>query len=95
MKELFLNNVSVVDADATSQNVKDFFSTIGRTLNASLPSTCQPPGGHTIPTNQSSFFLFPVTFVQYERIIRNLKLTKNYISTISIKPFKSVSYYLL
>ena len=25
-------------------------------LNASLPSACQPPAGHTVPTNQSSFF---------------------------------------
>ena len=79
----------LTDRQDIANSFANFFSNIGRNLDNDLATHEGNPTSN-INYNPRSFFIFPVTPIECEIIISNLKETKTHIDEFPIKLFKSV-----
>lgn len=90
IRELIVNDVPIVSGGEIADALNDFFASVGTNLEDSLPPPPQV-APRVAPSQIRSFFLFPVSLDECNKIIQNLKITKTSIDYIPVKLFKSIS----
>ena len=81
----------LVDEGDVANKFADYFSTIGQNLDSNLQNSTVSPYQH-VNRNSHSFYLFPVTVDECQKIISKLKLTSTDLNQTPVKIFKSVMH---
>ena len=90
IEKLIVDDVPILRSGEIAETLNDFFVSVGTNLEASLPPPPQV-APRVPPVQNSSIYLFPVSFGECNKIIQALKNTKNSIDYIPVKIFKSIS----
>ena len=87
-------DTEITDETEISNEFANYFSSIGEKLDSSVPN-CNASPFENIDQNPHSFYLFPVTHDEIQKIISKLKITRTHIDQIPVKIFKSIAGWIL
>ena len=91
IKKIVSNNVTYIDRDDIASVFNDYFCNIGDEYDNNIPQSDLDPCDFINVSHSSSFFLEPVSSIEVEYHIKNLKNSKQDINCISISLLKENS----
>ena len=92
--QLLDGNCVLTEKSDIANKFGDFFNSIGRELDSNLTVNNVSPY-NLIERNPRTFYIFPVTETECEKIISKLKLTKTHIDFLPVKIFISIKSHIL
>ena len=91
IRNIVVNNANISNNLQIAEHFNNYFADIAQTLNNQVPTTNEDPY-HTVTNNNvSSIFFYPVTAMEVENIISNLKNTASNLNEIPVKFLKNLS----
>ena len=93
IKKIIHENIEFINSDEISHIFNEYYSTVAHDLENDLPQNTLDPISY-VTTNPHSMFLSPVTESECNKLIMNLKISKQPINFIPVKILKEFSSFI-